>query len=153
MSNDPPNTRNDAKTTVPDLIFKNECYAIIGACFEVYKNKGCGFHEPVYQECLGIEFEHCRIPATALPRLSLEYRDRILEQKYFPDFVCYGEIIVELKAVSEVTDEHRAQVLNYLKASGFKLGLLINFGHYPKLQYERIAKTRPKIDPDEAIYL
>lgn len=99
------------------------------------------------------EFEHCRIPAIALPRLSLEYRGRILEQKYFPDFVCYEEIIVELKAVSEVSDEHRAQVLNYLKASGFKLGLLINFGHYPKLQYERIARTRAKIQPDEAIYL
>jgi GxxExxY protein len=153
MRNDPPNTQNNAKKTVPDLVFKDECYAIIGACFEVYKNKGCGFHEPVYQECLGIDFEHCRIPAIALPRLSLEYRGRILEQKYFPDFVCYREIIVELKAVSEVTDEHRAQVLNYLKASGFKLGLLINFGHYPKLQYERIAKTHPKICPDEAIYL
>ncbi len=141
------------KNLVPDLIFKDECYSIIGACFEVYKNKGCGFHEPVYQECLGIEFEHCRIPAIALPALSLEYRERILQQKYFPDFVCYGKIIVELKAVIELTDEHRAQVLNYLKAAGFELGLLVNFGHYPKLQYERIAKTRTKIQADEEIYL
>jgi GxxExxY protein len=141
------------KNLVSDLIFKNECYSIIGACFEVYKDKGCGFHEPVYQECLGIEFEHCRIPAIALPALSLEYRGRILQQKYFPDFVCYEKIIVELKAVTQLTDEHRAQLLNYLKAASFELGLLVNFGHFPKLQYERIAKTQTEIQPDNAIQL
>jgi len=136
------------KNLVPDLIFKDECYSIVGACFEVYDEKGCGFHEPVYQECLGIEFEHCRIPAIGLPALSLEYRGRILQQKYFPDFVCYGKIVVELKAVAELTDDHRAQVLNYLKASGFQLGLLINFGHYPKFairttgQYSAQTSTR-----------
>jgi GxxExxY protein len=81
----------------------------------------------------------------------LNNRGRILNQKYFPDFVCYDRIIVELKAVAELADEHRAQVLNYLKAGGFELGLLINFGHYPKLQYERIAKTRPKPEFDEPI--
>jgi GxxExxY protein len=85
------------KKLAPDFIFKEECYAIIGACFEVYKDKGCGFYEPVYQECLGIEFDYCRIPAIAQPGLSLEYRSRILNQKYFPDFVCYDKIIVELK--------------------------------------------------------
>ena len=138
--------------SVPDLIFKDECYAIIGACFEVYKeDKGCGFYEPVYQECLGIEFEHCRIPAIPQPALSLEYRGRILEQKYFPDFVCYEQILVELKAVSDLTNEHRAQVLNYLTTGRFGLGVLVNFGHYPKLQYERIAKTRPKSEPDETV--
>jgi GxxExxY protein len=92
------------------------------------------------------------IAAIAHPGLSLEYRGRILNQKYFPDFLCYEKIIVELKAVTDLTDEHRAQVLNYLKAGAFELGLLVNFGHYPKLQYERIAKTR-KIESDEAIYL
>ncbi len=138
------------KKLAPDFIFKDECYAIIGACFEVYKDKGCGFHEPVYQECLGIEFEHSHIPVIALPGLALEYRGRILNQKYFPDFVCYEKIIVELKAVSELSDDHRAQVLNYLKAGRLELGLLVNFGHYPKLQYERIAKTRSKIDSDDA---
>ena len=81
-----------------ELLYKQECYAVIGACFEVYKDKGCGFHEPVYQECLGIEFEHCQIPAIAIPGLSMEYRSRILTQKYYPDFVCYQKIIVELKA-------------------------------------------------------
>jgi len=139
------------KKLAPDFIFKDECYTIVGACFEVYKDKGCGFYEPVYQECLGIEFEYCCIPTIAQTGLSLEYRGRILTQKYFPDFVCYEKIIVELKAVTELTDEHRAQVLNYLKASRFELGLLVNFGHYPKLQYERIANTRSKPEPDETI--
>jgi GxxExxY protein len=141
------------KNLVSDLVFQDECYAILGACFEVYKNKGCGFHEPVYQECLGIEFEYCRVPAIPQPGLSLEYRGRVLAQQYFPDFVCFGKVIVELKSVVAITDEHRAQVLNYLKAGSFKLGLLVNFGHYPKLEYERIVKTEQKLDPDEAIYL
>ena len=141
------------KKLAPDFVLKDECYAIVGGCFEVYDDKGSGFYEPVYQECLGIEFEYCRIPAIAQPALSLEYRGRILSQKYFADFVCYGKIIVELKAVSELTDEHRAQVLNYLKAARFELGLLVNFGHYPKLQYERIVKTRSKRESDEPIYL
>jgi GxxExxY protein len=141
------------KNLVSDLIFQDECYAILGACFEVYKNKGCGFHEPVYQECLGIEFEYCRVPAIPQPGLSLEDRGRVLAQQYLPDFVCFGNVIVELKSVVALTDEHRAQALNYLKAASFKLGLLVNFGHYPKLEYERIVKTDQNLDPDEAIYL
>ena len=125
-----------------ELIYKQESYAIIGACFEVYNEKGGGFLEPVYQECVGIEFEYQRIPAIAKPSLTLSYRGRMLTQTYQPDFVCFEKIIVELKAVSALIDEHRAQLLNYLHATGFELGLLINFGHYPKLEYERIAKTQ-----------
>ncbi len=71
--------------------------------------------------------------------LALEYKGRPLRKKYIPDFICFGKIIVEIKAVKEITDEHRAQVQNYLKATGYKLGLIINFGHYPKVQIERIA--------------
>jgi len=126
-----------------ELIYKKESYAIIGAWFEVYNDKGCGFLEPVYQECLAIEFEYQGLPAIAKPSLTLSYRGRILAQTYQADFVCFEKIIVELKAVSALTDEHRAQLLNYLHATGFELGLLINFGHYPKLEYERIAKTQP----------
>lgn len=125
------------------IIYKQESYAIIGACFEVYNEKGCGFLEPVYQEWLGIEFEYQRIPAIPKPSLTLSYRGRLLTQTYEPDYVCFQKIIVELKAVSALTDEHRAQLLNYLHATGFELGLLVNFGHYPKLEYERIAKTQP----------
>jgi len=135
-----------------DIIYRKESYAIIGACFEVYNEKGCGFLEPVYQECLGIEFECERIPAIAKPSLVLSYRGRILKRNYEPDYVCFEKIIVELKAVSALADEHRAQLLNYLHATGFALGLLVNFGHYPKLEYERLAKTqriKPKMDPSD----
>jgi GxxExxY protein len=125
-----------------EIIHKKESYAMIGACFEVYNEKGCGFLEPVYQECLGIELEYQRIPVIPKPSLTLSYRGHILTQSYAPDFVCFEKIIVELKAVSVLTDEHRAQLLNYLYATGFELGLLVNFGHYPKLEYERIAKTQ-----------
>jgi len=132
-----------------DIIFKEESYAIIGACFEAYNDKGCGFLEPVCQECLHIELEHQRIPAIAKPALTLSYRGRTLLQTYQADFVCYGKIIVELKAVSALVDEHRAQLLNYLHATGFQLGLLVNFGHHPRLEYERIALTEPKTSNDD----
>jgi GxxExxY protein len=132
-----------------EIIYKKESYAIIGACFEVYNAKGCGFLEPVYQECLAIEFEHQRIPAIPKPLLTLSYRDRTLQQTYQVDFVCFEKIILELKGASTLADEHRAQLLNYLHATGFALGLLVNIGHYPKLEYERIAKTeQTRIEKD-----
>lgn len=134
-----------------EIIYKKESYAIVGACFEVYNEKGSGFLEAVYQECLGIEFEHQRIPAISKPLLTLSYRGRMLNQTYQADFICFGKIILELKTVSSLADEHRAQLLNYLHATGFDLGLLVNFGHYPGLEYERIAKTqRPNTKNDLA---
>ena len=132
-----------------DLIFKDECYKIIGACFEVYKEKGCGFHENIFQECLEIEFELQKLPAIPKPWIELEYKGRKLQSKLQPDFLCFGEIIVELKAVSEVAPDHRAQVLNYLKATGKKLGLLVNFGHFPGLQWERIVANDKWNEPSE----
>jgi len=121
------------------LVFKEESYIIRGACFEVYTEKGCGFLEPVYQECLEIELRLRNVPFIAQAHLNLEYKGCILAQKFVPDLICYDRIIVELKAVSELADEHRAQVMNYLKATRLKLGFLINFGHYPKLEVERIV--------------
>jgi len=122
-----------------DIIYREESYRIMGACFEVYKEKGCGFLEAVFQECLELEFGDQGIPFVAQPRLELSYKGRALKQGYTPDFVCYGKIVVELKAVSALADEHRAQMHNYLKATGHRLGLLLNFGHYPKVEAERIA--------------
>jgi len=130
------------KNMVEDLVSKDEVYAIMGGCFSVSKDKGCGFLEAVYQECMEIEFDHLKLSAVPHPTLSLTYRGRPLKQKYQPDFVCFGKMVLELKAVSELVDEHRAQVLNYLNATGFKLGLLVNFGHHPGLQWERIVNTR-----------
>lgn len=142
--NSPLETTKDTKNTKErpsmDIIFKEESYRIIGACFEVYKEKGCGFLEAVYQECLEIEFGLQDIPFVSQTELSICYKSRPLKQTYKPDFICFGLIVVEIKAVSQLTDEHRAQVHNYLKASGYKLGLLVNFGHYPKVEYERIVR-------------
>jgi len=126
-------------STNKDILYKEESFAIIGACFNVYNDKGCGFLEPVYQECMGIELEFQNIPAEPQKKLDLFYRDRKLEHFYQPDFICFGKIIVELKAVDEITNAHREQVLNYLNATGFKLGIIVNFGHYPDLEYERIV--------------
>ena len=118
------------------IIFKEESYRIIGACFEVYKEMGSGFLEAVYQECLSIEFSEQGIPFVEKPRLDLAYKGRELDQKYVPDFMCFDEIIVEIKAVKHLTDDFRAQVINYLKSTKKQLGLLVNFGHHPKLEHE-----------------
>jgi GxxExxY protein len=127
------------------LIYRDESYAIIGACFALYKYKGCGFLEPVYHECLEIEFESQRIPFLSKPAQTLQYRERTLVQTFCPDFICYEKIVVEIKAVSALVDEHRAQILNYLSATSCELGLLINFGHYPRLEYERLLPR--KLEP------
>ncbi len=122
-----------------EILYKDESYRVVGACFEVYREKGCGFHESVYQECLEIELRLQGVPFLAQRPLALEYKGCPLRSRYQPDFVCYDRIVLEVKAVTELADEHRAQVLNYLKATGLRLGLLANFGHYPKTQVERIV--------------
>ena len=120
------------------FIYKDEGYKILGACFEVYKQMGCGFLEPVYQECLEIEFGLQQIPFVSQPTLPLAYKQRPLKQKYIPDFICFEKIIVEIKSVSDIMDNHRAQVINYLKATGFTVAYLVNFSHYPGVQHERL---------------
>ena len=131
------------------LIFGDECYKIVGSCFEVYNEKGCGFLESVYQECLEIEQQYQEIPFTSQEELRLYYRGKELKQKFIPDFICYGKIILEIKAVNQLTDEHRAQVINYLNATGYKLGILVNFGGHPKIEWERIVLTARKDVADE----
>jgi GxxExxY protein len=121
------------------LILEKETYAILGACFEVYKEKGCGFLEAVYQECLEMEFELRGINAKPLVQLPLFYKGRLLKKIYQADFICFDKVLVELKAVSHLADEHRAQIQNYLHATGMKVGLLVNFGHHPKVEHERFV--------------
>jgi GxxExxY protein len=123
-----------------EIIYREESYSIMGACFEVYKEKGCGFLEGVYQECLAIEFALQQIPFIPQFPLALSYKEQPLQQKYVPDFICYDKIILEIKAVTKLDDIHRAQVHNYLKSTGYKLGLLINFGHHPLLEHERVIR-------------
>ncbi len=124
------------------LILPEESYRIMGACFEVYKRMGCGFLEHVYQECLEMEFEFQGIPFQSQPEVRLAYRDKNLTSYFVPDFICYGQILVEIKAVSSLVDGFRAKMINYLHATHLPLGLLINFGHSPKLEYERLAHTQ-----------
>jgi GxxExxY protein len=121
------------------IIFKEESYAIQGAIFDVYREMGCGFLEAVYQECLEKEFRLRGIAFVAQPTLQLSYKGETLQQKYKPDIICYGKIIVELKAVKQTAPEHEAQLINYLKATNMKLGLLVNFGAYPKVSITRLA--------------
>ncbi len=121
-----------------DLLYEKESFNIIGACIEVYKELGTGFLESVYQRCLEYEFTKRKIPYLAQPWLELNYKDLLLDRSFQADFICYNCIILELKAVPKILDEHKAQVLNDLKASKLRLGILVNFGHYPKPEQARI---------------
>ena len=122
-----------------EIIFKEESYKIIGACFEVYKTMGCGFLEAVYQECVSMEFTSQGIPFIAQPSLQLSFKGHPLKQTYEPDFLCFNEIILELKATKNLVDDFRAQTDNYFKTTKKQLALLVNFGHYPNLEYERFV--------------
>ncbi len=134
-------TAKSAKDAKGKLLFKDESYTIQGAIFEVYKEMGCGFLEAVYQECLEKELAKRGISFRAQVDLQLNYKGELLRQTYKLDFICYDKIIVEIKAVKELASEHKAQLLNYLKATGLELGLLINFGSYPKVEIIRMANS------------
>lgn len=133
-------TEDTEDTEMGKLKYEEESYKIRGAVFEVYREMGSGFLESVYQECLEKELSKAGIPFLAQQGLALNYKGEILKQTYKPDFICFSKIIVELKAVKELCDEHRAQIHNYLKATGYELGFLVNFGHYPKVKIERIVR-------------
>ncbi len=121
------------------IYYKEESYNIVGTAMHVYNKLGIGFLEPVYQEALEIELKRRGIPFEREKELTIMYDGMQLQQTYRADFVCYSNIIVELKAVSALDNIHRAQVYNYLKATGYKLGILINFGDSCGLDYERIV--------------
>ena len=123
-----------------NLLYKDQVYAIQGAIFDVYKEMGCGYLEAVYQECLEKELRLRNIPFVAQPNLTLSYKSIPLNQTYKPDIVCHKQIILELKAVKKIAPEHQAQMLNYLKSTGLRLGLIVNFGHHPKVEIQRIAR-------------
>jgi GxxExxY protein len=122
-----------------DLLYKSEVFDIQGAVFEVYRNLGAGFLENVYHEALEIELESRNIPFVSQSELKIRYKDEILKQSYRADIVCFNKIILELKAVKALLPEHEAQLQNYLRATGMRLGLLVNFGHMPKVEIKRIA--------------
>jgi GxxExxY protein len=121
------------------LLYKEESFKIIGACMEVHNILGCGFLEGIYQEALAIEFEKRGIPFAREVELTIEYKDTILSKTYNADFVCYNTIIVEIKALTELLSVHQSQVINYLKATNLKLGILVNFGE-ESLNYIRLIR-------------
>ena len=124
-----------------EILYKDEAYKIVGCCMQVHGILGAGFLEEVYQEALEKELIAAGIPYEREAKLTIMYRGQPLEKKYVADFVCFGKIIVELKAVAALSDAHCAQVTNYLKATGFQLGLLVNFGNPQQLQYVRRVNT------------
>jgi GxxExxY protein len=126
------------KAFTMDLLYEEETFAIRGAIIEVYKEIGTGFLESVYQECLEKELLIRKIPFKKQVDLKLSYKGEPLQQYFKADVICYESIIIELKACKSLEPVHRAQVLNYLKATGMRLGLLVNFSAYPKAVIERI---------------
>ena len=124
-----------------ELILKDEVYAIIGAAMEVHREEGYGFSEPVYQECMEIELAARKILAVPQQVMPIHYKGILLKKTYIADFIAFGKLIVELKALDKLSPREDAQVINYLKASGFEVAILINFGA-PSLEWKRIVLTR-----------
>jgi GxxExxY protein len=120
-----------------NLLHKEKTYQIIGAAMEVHNELGCGFLEAVYQEAFEIELQIQKIPYEREKLLGIVYKNRLLKKNYSADFFCFGNIIVELKAISSITTADEAQTLNYLKATGMELGIILNFGS-KSLQHKRL---------------
>jgi len=120
-----------------DLILKDEVYQIVGGAMDVYYTLGSGFLEPVYQQALEIELARRKIPFEARKRLRIEYKGHVLDKEYVADFVCYDQIIIELKACEGLSGRDAGQLINYLKVTHMHLGLLINFCSHPKLEWKR----------------
>jgi GxxExxY protein len=120
-------------------LFQQEGYDFMAAVFEVYNEMGCGFLEEVYQESLELELIGRHIPFISRPKLTLHYKGRPLKKQYEADLMVIEEILVELKAAKALAPEHEAQLINYLKATGKRVGYLVNFGSFPLLQWKRLV--------------
>ncbi len=131
------------------MMYEHECYAIRGAIYEVYSVLGNGFAEEVYQEAFEAELSDRSIPFITHPRLQIRYKERLLEKVYIPDIVCFGKVILELKAVKALLPEHDAQLINYLKATSLRLGMLVNFGAYPRADIRTLTRRTDYIPPTE----
>ena len=126
--------------TMTELILEDETYAVTGAAIEVHRALGPGFLEKVYQEAMQIELSARSIPFEAEKPLDINYKGQCLTQKYYADLVCYEQIIIEMKALNQLTGKEDAQILNYLKATGLKIGLLFNFGSHGRLERKRLVR-------------
>lgn len=131
-----------------ELLLKNEVYAIVGAAMEVSNELGSGFLEAVYQEALELELDARGISFAAQVPIRIAYKGTRLSREYIPDLICFDQVIVEIKALKRLTTVEEAQLLNYLKATGMPVGLLLNFGP-PRLEWKRMVRTRPAIGGSE----
>ena len=125
-----------------EVLFRDEVFAIIGAAMEVHSKLGTGFLEAVYQEALEYEMRLRSIPYKAQQAIAIKYKDHLLQKSYVCDLLCFDEVLVELKAISKLTSVEEAQLLNYLRATGKAVGLLVNFGSTGKLEWKRYARTQ-----------
>ena len=132
-------TKNTKAHEGKELILGEECYAIVGAAIEVNSELGPGFLEAIYQEALEIELGGRRIPFEAQKPLTISYKGRRLKKEYVADIICYGQVIVEPKAMDRGAGKEESQILNYLKATGLKVGLLVNFGSHGKLEWRKFV--------------
>jgi len=119
------------------LLLKDEVYAVVGAAIEVHRELGDGFYEAVYQEAMEMELASRGIPFEAQKSLPIYYKGRRLKKEYIADLVCYDQVVVELKALDKLAKKEESQILNYLKATGLRVGLLINFGSTGRLEWLR----------------
>ena len=124
-----------------ELLYKEEVFKIVGAAMEVHRVLGPGFLEAVYQEALAIEFRLRKIPFVEFPKLKIEFKGIVLKKYYVPDFLCFDEIIVEIKAIQKCTKDDEAQIINALNSAKKKVGVLINFGE-PSLFFQRFVNTK-----------
>ena len=131
-------TTNNTNET--NILYKDECYQIYHAIYEVHNFLGSGFLESVYQEALEIEFKKGNIPFESQKMLQIYYHDKPLTQFFKADVICFEKILLELKAVSKISNEHKDQLMNYLSATNIKLGLLVNFGTHPKVEICRMIR-------------
>ena len=128
-----------------ELLFKDEVYSLIGAAMEVYNELGAGFLEPVYQEAFEIELVTRNIPIVLQKELKIRYKEHLLKKTYVADLVAYGKIVIEIKALERLSSREESQLINYLKATDMRLGLLINFGAKNSLEWKRMVYTnRPQ---------
>ncbi|MBQ7251451.1 MAG: GxxExxY protein [Kiritimatiellae bacterium] len=131
--------------------FAEECHGIRGAVFTVYSVLGSGFAEDVYQEALEWELAERKIPFVAHLQARIRYKTHLLDKVYIPDLTCHGKILVELKAVKTLLPEHEAQIVNYLRATGMELGLLVNFGANPRVEIKTFS-NRADFNAGEAVF-
>jgi GxxExxY protein len=130
----------EEKTMAGELLFKDEVYAVVGAAIEVHRELNCGFLESVYQEALEMELRDRQIKFTAQQPLRISYKGRLLEKNFVADLICFDCILVELKAMDRLSGKEEAQILNYLKATGLRVGLVINFGDPGRLDWKRFVR-------------